>query len=96
MKKVITIIMVILALFTIALSQPVLEEPEIIQTIVKIDDQTVEITTTTTTETIVQYDRAELQTELDHIPDRKAAIQEQLDLVNEREAELIEILKVFE
>lgn len=79
-------------------AQPV--EPVIVQTIVKINDQTVEIATTTTTETIVQYDRAELQTELDHIADRKTEIQkrydEQLSAANKREVELIEILKVFE
>lgn len=63
----------------------------------KIDDNTVEITTTfdTPEPTIVNHDRAELQTELDHIPDRKAQAQENLDAVNEREQELIEILKVF-
>lgn len=70
-------------------------EPVITQTIMKINDQTCEITTTTTTEVIIQYDRAELQTELDHIPERKVEIQKQLDAVNAREAELIEILKVF-
>lgn len=91
MKKL--IIIVSLVLLTIVHSQPVL--PTVVQTIVKINDQTCEITTTTTTETVIQYDRAELQTELDHIPDRKAEIQKQLDVVNEREAELIEILKVF-
>lgn len=88
--------MVIMALFTIALSQPVAIEPVIVKAVIKIDDQTVEITTTTTTETIFQYDRAELQTELDHIPDRLSELQKQIDEVNERKAELIEILKVFE
>ena len=81
---------------SVALNIASLGEPVIFQTVVKIDDQTVEITTTTTTETVIQYDRAELQTELDHIPDRKAEIQERLDMVNAREAELIEILKVFD
>lgn len=93
MKKLITIAIVSLVLFSVVNSQSV--EPEITQTVRKIDDQTCEITTTTTTETVIQRDRAELQTELDHIPDRKAEIQKRLDIVNEREAELIEILKVF-
>lgn len=94
MKQLIAIAIVSLVLFSVVNSQPA--EPEITQTVVKIDDQTCEITTTTTTETVIQHDRAELQTELDHIPDRKAEIQKQLDAVNEREAELIEILKVFD
>lgn len=93
MKKLIVIAIVILLGIT-ELAQPILE-PAIEQTIVKIDDQTCEITTVTTITNVVQRDRAELQTELDHIPDRKAEIQKQLDVVNEREAELIEILKVF-
>ncbi len=91
--------MVILALFTIALSQPVAVEPEVIQTVTKVDDQTCEITTVTTITVIVRQDRAELQTELAHIPGRKAEIQQRYDKqlaeINEREAELIEILKVF-
>lgn len=78
-------------------AQPVIlpDEPVIVQTVVKINGQTCEITTTTTTETIIQHDRAELQTELDHIPDRLTELQEQIDRVNKRKAELIEILKVF-
>ena len=76
------------------LAQPI--EPMVVQTVVKIDEQTCEITTTTTTETITRHDRAELQTELDHIPDRLAELQKRIDEVNEREAELIEILKVFD
>jgi len=63
----------------------------------KIDDSMVEKTTTTEpVVTKVKMDRAELQTELDHIPDRKKGIQKQLDAVDEREQELIETLKVFE
>ncbi len=66
--------------------------PEIYE---KIDDNTVRITTTTepTTE---DRDRAELQTELDHIPDRLAELQEQVDAVNGHKDRLVEILKVFE
>ena len=89
MKKLI-IAIVMLVVFT------VLAEPIVVTNIVKIDDQTCEITTTTTTETVVQYDRAVIQTELDHIPDRKAENLKQLHDIEEREAELIEILKVFE
>ena len=63
----------------------------------KIDENTVEITTTTEPiETKVKRDKAELQTELDHIPDRLSEAQEQIDAVNERKDELVEILKVFD
>ena len=93
MKKVITIAIMGLVMLTVVHSQPI--ESTVVRAIVKIDDQTCVITTTTTTETMVLYNRAELQTELDHIPDRKAEIQEQLDAVNEREVELIEILEIF-
>lgn len=93
MKKLITIAILSTVLLAVAFSQPI--EPVIVKTVVKINDQTVEITTITTTEAVIQYDRAELQTELDHILDRKVEIQKQLDLVNEREAELIKILEVF-
>lgn len=97
MKKLITLAIVVCIGITV-LAQPIdplIIEPTVVQNIVKIDDQTCEITTITTTESVIRYDRAEVQTELDHIPDRKAEIQKQLDVVNEREAELIEILKVF-
>lgn len=60
-----------------------------------VNEKTCRITTTKLNIIIVERDRAELQTELDHIPDRKAEIQEQLDRVNERKAELIKILEVF-
>jgi len=63
-----------------------------------VDDNTVKVTTTLTTTPAVrerQYDRAVLQTELDHMPDRKAGIQKQMDAANEREAELIKMLEVF-
>ncbi len=63
----------------------------------KIDDEIVEITTTfdAPESTVIEWDRAELQTELDHIPDRLAEAQGSVDAVNERKAKLIEILKVF-
>ncbi len=95
MKKLIAIGILSTVLLAVAVSKPVLEEPEIVQTVVKIDDQTCEITTVMTSTDIVRRDKAELQTELDHIPDRLAELQRQIDEVNERKAELIEILKVF-
>ncbi len=62
----------------------------------KIDDNTVEISTTTPEVTnAANHNKAVLQTELDHVPDRKDEIQIQFDAVVEREAELIEILEVF-
>jgi len=63
-----------------------------------VDEQTVKVTTTIVATAKVQevkYDRAELQTELDHLPDRRAEIQKQMDECNAREAELIKMLEVF-
>lgn len=67
------------------------------ETYKKIDDNTVKVTETfdLPEPMVTEYDKAELQTELDHIPDRKTEIQEQLDAVNERENELKEMLGVF-
>ncbi len=98
MKKLIVITVVSLTLLTVVFSQPVIPPvlPVVARTVVKIDNQTVEITTTTTTETIVRHDRAELQTELDHIPDRIAELQQRISEINKRRVELMEILKVFE
>lgn len=63
----------------------------------KIDDKTVEVTTIIPEDVSKEErDRAELQTELDHIPDRKEELQDQLDIVEKREAELTAILKVFD
>ena len=63
----------------------------------KIDDDTVEITSTTEpVVTKIERDKAELQTELDHIPDRKTESQGQFDAICERETELKNILKVFD
>lgn len=90
-KRLIAITIVIVLIGFTVLAQPI-----VVTNVTKIDKQTCKITTTTTTETVIQYDRAELQTELDHIPGRKAEIQEQLNVINAREAELIEILKVFD
>lgn len=64
----------------------------------KVDDQTVRITTTITTTPAASsqdFDRAELQTELDHLPDRRAELQKQMDALDEREAELRAMLEVF-
>lgn len=64
----------------------------------KVDDQTVRVTTTITTTpaaSSVDFDRAVLQTELDHIPDRRAELQLQIDALDEREAELKAMLEVF-
>ena len=64
----------------------------------RVDDQTGTITTTTTiTQSVrqVEFDRAELQTELDHLPERIATLQDQIDKLNERSAEIDEILAVF-
>ena len=63
-----------------------------------VDARTVKVTTTIATTPAareIKYDRAVLQTELDHMVDRKAEIQKQMDAANEREAELIKMLEVF-
>jgi hypothetical protein len=62
---------------------------------VKIDDNTVEITTTTTTVRVVERDKAELQTEKDHIPEHVAELQEQIAALNDRSTEIDKILEVF-
>ena len=61
----------------------------------KIDDKTIEVTTVTTSTSVVEFDKAVLQTELDHIPDRRAELQKQMEDIDEREAELIELLANF-
>ena len=63
-----------------------------------VDEKTVRVTTTITTTPAareIEYDKAELQTELDHIADRRAEIQKQLDECDAREAELLKMLEVF-
>lgn len=72
---------------------PVVVDPNTVA--VKIDDQTVEMTTTTMTVRAVKYDRAVLKTEKDHIPDRIAELQKQIDALNARSAEIDKILEVF-
>lgn len=72
---------------------PVVVDPNTVA--VKIDDQTVRLTTTATTIRVVERDRAVLKTEKDHIPDRIAELQAQIDVLNERSAEIDKILTVF-
>jgi len=64
----------------------------------KVDEKTVEIITTVTVTQAVHsqtYDKAVLQTELDHMVDRIEAAQKQMDEALARKAELILILGVF-
>lgn len=66
------------------------------ETYKKIDDNTVEITTTTEAiETKVEHNKAEIETELAHAPDRLAKLQENLDEENASNTRLANILKVF-
>ena len=63
-----------------------------------VDEQTLKITTTLTTTPAVReqkYNRAVVQTELDHMPDRIASIQKDMDAALARKAELIKMLEVF-
>lgn len=62
----------------------------------KINDRVL-IVTTTSEPVIneVERDRAEIQTELDHIPDRLAELQKQIDEVNGRKDKLTRMLGVF-
>lgn len=86
----------VLILAGFVLAQPISPEPVIDKVMKKLDKETLEVTTTTTVVRRVVHDRAVLQTELDHIPDRRAEVMKQLDAINEREAELIAMLKVLE
>jgi len=72
-------------------AQPILE-PAVDKVYKKIDAQTLEVTTTTTTVRKVLHDKAELQTELDHIPDHIAEYQKQIDALNERAVEIQQML----
>ena len=98
MKKLITVIIIAICSVVYAASQI---EPTIEKSVKKLDEKTIEVTTTTTTVNVntVKHDKAVLQTELDHMTDRKAAIQKQYDdgmaAANEREAELKELLAAF-
>lgn len=106
MKKLLTIAIVVLVCMT-TWAQPVVVPSKIV-TAIKIDDKTVEVTTVTTTITetperssttistvVEKLNRDVVQTKLRHMQDIFDDIQKQLDAANERKAELIEILKVF-
>ena len=92
MKKLIAVLIIGLCSVVFAATQI---EPIIEKSVKKLDDKTLEVTTTTTTVNTAKYDKAVLQTELDHIPDRRAKLQEQMDAIDAREAELIELLAEF-
>ena len=92
MKKYIAVIIIAVCSVAFAVSQI---EPVIEKTVKKLDAKTLEVTTTTTTVNTSKHDKAVLQTELDHISDRRAELQKQMDAVDEREAELIELLAAF-
>lgn len=63
----------------------------------KVDDEKVRVTETLPMPepVVTEYNRVVLQTELDHIPDRRAKIQADTDAVDAREAELNTMLGVF-
>jgi len=96
MKKYIAVIIIGICSVVLAATQI---EPVIEKTVKKLDEKTIEVTTTITTvnTNTVKHDKAVLQTELDHIPDRKAIIQDRYDndmaATNEREAELLAAFK---
>jgi len=92
MKKLIAVIIIAICSVVLAATQI---KPTIVKTVKQINEKTLEVTTTTTTVDTVEFDKAVLQTELDHIPDRRAELQKQMDAVDEREAELIELLAAF-
>lgn len=98
MKKYLLLIGIalIIALNLNAGPMPIPIELEEGKTVVKIDDQTCEITTITTTTVVEKRDRAEIQTKLDHIPDLKAENLKRLREIEGKEAEYIKILEVFE
>ena len=73
------------------IAQPILE-PAVNKVYKKLDAQTLEVTTTMTTVNKVILDKAELQTELDHIPDHIAEYQKQIDALNERALEIQSML----
>ena len=74
-------------------------EPVINKTIKKLDEKTIEVTTVTTSTVVAELDKAELQTQLDHIPRDRVKVQQRYDAemaaIDEREAELIEFLAAF-
>jgi len=78
-------------------AQPILDPSPVVDVVLKkLDDQTLEVRTTTTTIQTVEHDKAELQTELDHIPGGIANLDEQITALDERAVELqamIDVLK---
>ena len=92
MKKLTVILIIAICSVAFAVSQI---EPTIEKTVKKINDKTLEVTTVTTSTNVAEFDKAVLQTELDHISDRRAELQKQMDAIDEREAELIELLAIF-
>ena len=93
MKK-LAIILIIVAICSVVYAASQME-PIIEKTVKKLNDKTIEVTTVTTSTAVVEHDKAVLQTELDHIADRREEIQKQIDAIDEREAELIELLAAF-
>ena len=88
---------ILIVLAGVVLAGPVLDpEPVVDVVLKKLDDQTLEVKTTTTSISTVLHDKAELQTELDHIPDRISTLQEQIASLNERAVEIENMLKVLE
>lgn len=88
MKTKATIILVILLGLSLY-AQPSLDPAPVVDVVLKkLNEQTLEVKTTTTTVRTVEHDKAELQTELDHIPDRIATLNDQITTLNERAVEL--------
>ena len=94
MKK-LALLFILVGMSLMVLAQPILIDPIIDKELKKIDDKTLEVTTTTTTVDKVLHDKAELQTRLAHIPERIAALQERIDDLNEEAAELQTMLDVL-
>lgn len=89
---------IILILTGIVLAQPILitdPEPVIDVVLKKLNSQTLEAKTTTITTETVLHDKAELQTELDHIPEQIARHQGHIDRLNDRAVELQDMLDVL-
>ena len=96
MKKYIAVLIIGLCSVVLAATQI---EPVIEKTVKKLDSKTIEVTTVTTTTNTEKLKKAVLQTELDHMVDRKAAIEKRykddMAAADNRELELIELLAEF-
>ena len=79
-------------------AQPIVLDPEPVVDVEmkKLDPQTLEVKTTTTTVQTVEHDKQELVTELAHIPDFIAKHQAHINTLNGRAIELENMLKVLE